>query len=55
MPKFPSITPIIDLREHERQLSRALARGEKEIRRGQGYDLDAVLADADALLGESAE
>ena len=37
--------------EHERQLLRLLARGEKEIAAGKGYDLDAVLAEADALLG----
>ena len=37
--------------EHERQLLRLLARGEKEIREGKGYDLDIVLAEADALLG----
>lgn len=36
--------------EHERQLLRLLARGEKEIAEGNGYDLDAVLAEADALL-----
>jgi prevent-host-death family protein len=37
--------------EHERQLLRLLARGEKEIAEGKGYDLEAVLAEADALLG----
>ncbi len=37
--------------EHERQLLRLLARGEQEIAAGKGYDLDAVLAEADALLG----
>lgn len=37
--------------EHERQLLRLLARGEKEIAAGKGYDLDTVLAEADALLG----
>lgn len=41
--------------EHERQLLRLLARGEQEIRAGQGFDLDTVLAEADALLGESAD
>jgi len=37
--------------EHERQLLRLLARGEKEIAARKGYDLDMVLAEADALLG----
>jgi prevent-host-death family protein len=36
--------------EHERELLRLLAHGEKEIAEGTGYDLDAVLADANALL-----
>lgn len=36
--------------EHERHLLRLLARGEKEIAEGGGFDLDAVLADADAML-----
>jgi prevent-host-death family protein len=37
--------------ERERQLLRLLARGEKEIAEGKGYDLDTVLVEADALLG----
>ena len=37
--------------EHERQLLKLLARGEKEIAKGKGYDLDTMLAEADALLG----
>lgn len=37
--------------ERERQLLRLFARGEKEIAEGKGYDLDTVLAEADALLG----
>ena len=37
--------------EHERQLLRLLARGEKEIAEGKGYDLETVLTEADALLG----
>jgi len=41
--------------EHERQLLRVLARGEQEIRAGKGFDLDTVLAEADALLGDSAD
>ncbi len=41
--------------EQERQLLLALARGEREIARGVGHDLDDVLAEGDALLdqGES--
>jgi len=38
--------------EQERELLRLLARGEKEIAAGKGYGLDAVLAEADALLAE---
>jgi len=36
--------------EHERQLLRLLAKGEKEIAAGHGYDLSEVLDEADALL-----
>jgi prevent-host-death family protein len=36
--------------EHERKLLRLIATGEQEIAAGKGIDLDAVLADADALL-----
>jgi prevent-host-death family protein len=38
--------------QHELELLRLLARGEKEIEAGKGYDLDAVFAEADALLKE---
>ena len=38
--------------EHERQLLRLLARGEREIAKGKGHTLDAVLAEADELLAE---
>jgi hypothetical protein len=38
--------------EHDRELLRLLARGEKEIAAGKGHGLDAVLAEADALLAE---
>jgi len=38
--------------QHELELLRLLARGEKEIEAGKGYDLDAVLAEADSLLKE---
>jgi len=37
---------------HELELLRLLARGEKESERGKGYNLDAVLAEADILLAE---
>lgn len=40
--------------EHERQLLRLLARGEREIAAGRGYDLEAVLREADALLAREA-
>lgn len=38
--------------EHERQLLRLLARGEREIAAGRGYDLEAVLREADDLLSQ---
>jgi prevent-host-death family protein len=38
--------------QNERELLRILARGEKEIAKGQGYSLDSVLREADALLRE---
>jgi hypothetical protein len=34
---------------HELEVLRLLARGEKEIETGKGYDLDAVLSEADSL------
>jgi PHD/YefM family antitoxin component YafN of YafNO toxin-antitoxin module len=36
--------------ERERQLLHLLARGEQEIAAGKGFDLDEILAEADALL-----
>jgi prevent-host-death family protein len=36
--------------EHEIELLRLLAKGDREIEIGEGYDLDTVLAEADALL-----
>jgi len=36
--------------EHEKDLLRLLAKGDKEIELGEGYDLDTVLAEADTLL-----
>ncbi len=41
--------------EHERQLLRLLARGEKEIAAGQGHDLNEVLGEADALLAHASK
>jgi prevent-host-death family protein len=38
--------------EHEKELLRLLAKGDREIEIGEGYDLDAVLAEADTLLAE---
>ena len=37
---------------HELEILRLLARGEKEIKKGKGYDLDTLLSDADSLLEE---
>jgi hypothetical protein len=45
----------MEVYEHPRQkleLLRLLARGGKEIKAGNGYDLDVVLAEADTLLKE---
>ncbi|MGH7859189.1 MAG: type II toxin-antitoxin system Phd/YefM family antitoxin [Candidatus Binatia bacterium] len=36
--------------ERERQMLRLLARGEREIRKNRGVDLDKVLAEADKIL-----
>lgn len=38
--------------EHERRLLRLLARGEREIARRAGHDLDRVLAEADDILAK---
>ncbi|HCC54143.1 MAG TPA: prevent-host-death family protein [Desulfobulbaceae bacterium] len=38
--------------QHELEILRLLARGEKEIEAGSGVDLKTVLAEADALLTE---
>lgn len=38
--------------EHEKELLHLLARGEREIEIGEGYGLDSVLAEADALLAK---
>ena len=39
--------------EHEREILKLLARGEKEIAVGKGYDLDEVLAEADTFLSKA--
>jgi prevent-host-death family protein len=38
--------------QHELEILRLLARGEKEIEAGRGVDLKTVLAEADVLLAE---
>ncbi len=40
-------------REQEREILKLLALGEREIAVGKGYDLDDVLAEADALLSKA--
>jgi prevent-host-death family protein len=37
--------------QHELEILRLLARGEAEVDAGEGFDLEAVLAEADELLG----
>ena len=39
--------------EQEREILKLLALGEREIAVGKGYDLDDVLAEADALLSKA--
>lgn len=39
--------------EQEREILKLLARGERDIAAGSGFDLDEVLADADALLSKT--
>jgi len=36
--------------ENEKEILRLLAKGDREIELGEGYDLDTVLAEADSLL-----
>ena len=38
--------------EHEKEILRLLARGDREIEIGEVYDLDTVLAEADSLLAK---
>lgn len=45
------ITPeSFERSENERQILKLLARGESEVAKGKGFDLDSVLAEADELL-----
>lgn len=44
---------VYERTQHELEILRLLAKGEADIEAGVGYDLDAVLAEADKLLGES--
>ena len=44
---------VFEKGEQEREILRLLARGEKEIASGKGYDLDEVLAEADAFLAKT--
>ena len=46
-------TEAYERAEHDLQLLRLLVRGDREIAAGKGFDLDAILADADALLAEN--
>ena len=46
---------LLNIREYERkerdlEILRLLARGEKEIAAGEGFDLDDVMAEAEAML-----
>ncbi|MDZ7579526.1 MAG: type II toxin-antitoxin system Phd/YefM family antitoxin [Deltaproteobacteria bacterium] len=38
--------------EHEKEILRLLAKGDREIEIGEGYDLDTVLAEADSRLAK---
>ena len=41
---------IFEQSEHDKEILRLLAKGEREIGIGEGYDLEAVLAEADLIL-----
>lgn len=45
-------TEAYEKAEYDRQLLLLLARGDKEIAAGKGYDLESVMAEADRLLAE---
>lgn len=51
MPRERSVKRL-DLAHDELELLALLARGEREIEGGKGYDLDAVFAEADVVLEE---
>jgi prevent-host-death family protein len=38
--------------EHEKEILRLLAKGDREIEAGEGYGLDDVLSEADAILAK---
>ena len=38
--------------EHDKEILRLLAKGDREIEMGEGYDLDTVLAEADLILSQ---
>lgn len=38
--------------EHDKEILRLLAKGEKEIESGDGYDLDTVFSEADLILSQ---
>ena len=38
--------------EHDKEILRLLAQGDREIEIGEGYDLDSVLAEADLILSK---
>ena len=38
--------------EHDKEILRLLAKGDREIETGEGYDLDSVLAEADLILSQ---
>lgn len=38
--------------EHEKEILRLLVKGDREIETGEGYDLDAILAEAGVLLAK---
>jgi prevent-host-death family protein len=38
--------------EHEKELLMLLAKGDREVELGEGYDLNTVLAEADAILAK---
>ena len=38
--------------EHDKEILRLLTKGEREIDAGKGYDLDIILAEADAIINK---